>query len=148
MTEHRKLILALLSYNATSGKDVTKLYHKYKDHPIYRNLINLSQTNMKEQVAEVKKQLVLISWDSNLILIKQQVLACDLITEEVKSFISEAVNHILKQLNIFSKLAVKMSCLKIPLQFTPNCECSLVQNDSVQKFLWCFTDLVPQKKIF
>ena len=148
LTEHRKLVLALLSYNASSGKDITKLYHKYKDHPIYRNLINLSQTSMKEQVAEVKKQLVLISWDSNLILIKQHVLACDLITEEVKSFISEAVSHILKQLNIFSKLAVKMSCLKIPLQFTPNCECSLVEDDSVQKLMLCFTDSSPLKENF
>ena len=117
LSEHRKLILALLSFNqASSGKDVTKWYHKYKNHPIYRNLVNLSQAKMKEQVAEVKKQLVLISWDTNLISIKQQMLACSLVTEEIKSFISESVSHILKQLSTFSKLAVRMSCLKVPLQ--------------------------------
>ena len=128
LCEHRKLILALLSYNqASRGKDVEKLCHRYKDHPIYGNLVNLSQAKMKEQMAEVKRQLVLISWDTNLVSVKQQMLECNLITEEIKSFISERVDNILKQLSTFSKPAGMMSYLKTPLHFTPDCSCSLVQ---------------------
>ena len=71
------------------------------------------------------------------------MLECNLITEEIKSFISESVNHIMKQLNTFSKLAGMMSCLKTPLQFTPDCGCSLVE-----KLILCFTDSSPSKEDF
>ena len=147
LCEHRKLILALLSYNqASRGKDVEKLYHRYKDHPIYGNMVNLSQAKMKEQIAEVKRQLVLISWDTNLVSVKQQMLECNLITEEIKSFISESVNHILKQLSTFSKLAGMISCLKTPPQVTPDCGCSLVEDSLVEKLILCFTDSSPSKE--
>ena len=93
LCEHKKLILALLAYNqGNSDKAAEKLYHKYKDHPIYGNLVNLNQSRVKEQVTEIKRQLMLISWDTNLILVKEQMLKCNLVTEEIKSFISESVD--------------------------------------------------------
>ena len=76
------------------------------------------------------------------------MLACSLVTEEIKSFISESVNHILKQLSTFSKLAVMMSCLKTPLQFTPDCDCSLVEDGLVEKLVLFFTDSSPSKEDF
>ena len=54
---------------------------------------------------EVKKQLILVSWDTNLILVKEQMLKCSLVTEEIKSFVSESVDYILEQMDTFSKLA-------------------------------------------
>ena len=41
-----------------------------------------------------------------------------------------------------------MSCLKTPLQFTPDCDCSLVEDSLVEKLILCFTDSSPSKEDF
>ena len=88
---------------------------------------------MKEQVTEIKRQLVLISWDTNPVLVKEQMLKCNLVTDEIKLFVSESVDHILEQISIFSKLAGIISYLKTPLNFTPDCTCCLVEDGKVGK---------------
>ena len=99
-------------------------------------------------MTEIKRQLILISWDTNLILVKEQMLKCNLVTEEIKSFISESVDYILEQMSTFSKLAGIMSYLRLPLNFSSGCTCCLVEDDKVEKFILCLTDSCPSKENF
>ena len=149
LQEHKKLILALLSYHQGSNEETAKrLYTKYKDHPIYGNLINLIQPKVKQQIGEVKKQLMTISWDTNLLSLKEELLKCNLVTPEIKSFISESVDYISEQMKTFSKMAEIFSFLKIPLNFNPNSSCRLVEDRDVEKYIICLTDSSPSREDF
>ena len=81
--EHKKLLLSLLTYSqAPKGQliDSTaeKLYLKYRDHPIYAKLINLGSATIDTQMAQIKKLVPILTWDSCLISVRSQILECSL----------------------------------------------------------------------
>ena len=41
-----------------------------------------------------------------------------------------------------------MSYLKVPLNFTPDCTCCLIEDGKVEKFILCLTDSSPSKENF
>jgi len=124
------------------------LYHRYKDHPIYAKLVNLNQLKIDEQITAVKRQLTLVSWDSKLTSVKQQVVGCGLITKEIKVFISESVGFVLDQFIIFSKLSGVKSYIRIPLNFNPVWNCSLAEEEGIEKYILDFTESSPSSENF
>ena len=158
LIDHKKLLLSLLTYGKSpggKGGDVSneKWYRKHKDHPIYANLINLAPASVDHQMTQIKKMVPLLTWDTCLTTIRDEILDYALITNEIKEFISIAIQFIFGQLESFSNLARIMCHLKVPLNYTFDCKCQIIGTKQkpllgLEKYLVIFTDAATSKENF
>ena len=98
-------------------------------------------------MVQVRKLVPILTWDSCLITVRSQILECNLITREIKDFVSEAVNFILTQMESFTNLTRDMAYLRVPINYNFGCSCELVRQGQ-EKYVLVLTDSSPSKEDF
>ena len=100
LSEDRKLLLSLVTCtkppnSKAKGLSPEKWYLKHQKHPIYSKLSNLKSRTTDQHLLEIKKNIPIMGWDTPLDLIRDQILDCYLVSDQVKKNMKEAIDFCL-----------------------------------------------------